>query len=83
MSSPVPHSTEYRTDFEHARNGSFQTLDLEHRTESRRPLDQPPDATTDTDEDGGRRRRRQTKTKTDSLWGERNGSSLTADDTSE
>ena len=38
--------------------------DEEYRTNSRRPLDQPPGTTTETDKDGGRRRRRQTKTET-------------------
>ena len=55
------------TNLEHARHGGFQTLDVEHRTDSRRPLDQPPGTTTGTDEDGDRRkraRRRQTKTET-------------------
>ena len=50
----VPHSTEYRTNLEHARHGGFQTLDVEHRADSRRPLDKPPGATTESDEDGGR-----------------------------
>ena len=52
------HSTEYRTHSEQARHGGFQTLDVEHRTDSRCPLDQPPGATTENDEDGDRRRRR-------------------------
>ena len=65
MSSLVPLSTEYRIHLERARHGGFQTLDGEHRTDSRRPLDQPPDTTTETDEDGGRRRRRRAKTETD------------------
>ena len=47
----------------HARHGGFQTLDVDHRTDSRRPLDQPP-TTTGTDEDGDGRYRRQTKTET-------------------
>ena len=51
MTSQVPHSTEYRTHLEHARYGGLQTLDVEHRTDSRRPLDQPPGTTTETDED--------------------------------
>ena len=55
---------EYRTILEHARHGGFQTLDVEHRTDNRRPLGQPPAAMTETDEDGGRRRRRQ-KTEAD------------------
>ena len=53
------------TNCEHARHGGFQTLDVEHRTDSRRPLDQPPGTTTETDEDAGKRRRGQTKTETD------------------
>ena len=65
MSSPVPLSTEYRTNLEHARHGSFQTLDVEHRTDSLYLLDQPPGSTTETNEDEFRRR----QTKTDSLWG--------------
>ena len=64
MSSPVPHSTVYRTNLECARHGGSQTLAVEHQTDSRRPLDQPTGTTTETDEDGGRRRRRQTKTGT-------------------
>ena len=39
------------TNLEHARHGGFQTLDVEHRTDSRRPLDQPPGTTTESDED--------------------------------
>ena len=50
----VPHFTEYRTNLEHARHGGFQTLDVEHRADSRRPLDKPPGTTTESDEDGGR-----------------------------
>ena len=46
--------------------------DEEYRTNSRRPLDQPPGTTTETDKDGGRRRLRQSKTKTVSLWGRAN-----------
>ena len=38
--------------------------DEEYRTNSRRPLDQPPGTTTETDKDGGRRSRRQRKTET-------------------
>ena len=64
MSSPVPNSTKHRTNLEHARHSGYQSLDVEHRTNSRRPLDQPPGTTTETDKDGGRRRRRQTKTET-------------------
>ena len=52
MTSQVPHSTEYRTHLEHARYGGLQTLDVEHRTDSRRPLDQPPGTTTETGKDG-------------------------------
>ena len=55
---------ECRTHCEHARHGGFQTLDVEHRTDSRRPLDQPPGTTTETDEEGDRRRRRRAKTET-------------------
>ena len=54
MSSSVPQFTEYRTQLERARHGGFQTLDVEHQTDSRRPLDQPPGTTTETDEDGDR-----------------------------
>ena len=75
MSSP--HFTEYRTNSERARHGGFQTLDVEHRTDSRRPLDQPPDTTTETDED--RDRRRQTHCGDERSFGR----SLTADDTPE
>ena len=64
MSSPVPHSAEYRTVSEQARHGGSQTIDVAHLTDNRRPLDQPPGTTTETDKDGGRRRRRQTKTET-------------------
>ena len=70
MSSPVPHSTEYRTHLERARHGGFQTLDVEHRI-TERPLDQPPGTTTEKDEDGDRRGRKRAKTeqmKTDPLW---------------
>ena len=45
MSSPRTHS-------ERARHGGFLTLDAEHRTDFRRPLDQPHSTTTETDEDG-------------------------------
>ena len=65
VSSPVQHSTDYSTHLERARHGGFQTLDGEHRTDSRRPLDQPPGTTTETDEDGGRRRQTRAKTETD------------------
>ena len=37
---------------ERARYRGFQTLDVEHQTDSRCPLDQPPGTTTETDEDG-------------------------------
>ena len=82
------HFTEYRTNLKHARHGGFQTLDVEHRIDSRRPLDQLPDTTTETDEDGDRRRRRQTKTETvvgeDRHSGdERSSSSPTAENTLE
>ena len=71
-----PRLTEYRTNLKHARHGGFQTLDVERRTDSLRPLDRPPGTMTGTDEgrrktktetgeDGDRRRRRQTKTETD------------------
>ena len=60
-----PHFTEYRTNLKHARHGGFQTLDVEHRTDSRHPLDHPPGTTTGTDEDGDRRRRRRVNTETD------------------
>ena len=69
MSSPVPHSTEYGTHLERARHGGFQTLDVEHRSNSLRSLHQPRGTTTETGGDGDRRRRRRAKTKTDSLWG--------------
>ena len=65
ISSPVPHSTEYRTHLERARHGGFQTLDAEHRTGNRRPLNQPPSTTTETDEDGHGQRLIRAKTKTD------------------
>ena len=45
------HSAKYSTHLERARHGGFQTFDAEHRTDSRRPLDQPPGTTTETDED--------------------------------
>ena len=78
----------YRTHLERARLSGFQTLDVEHRTDSRRPLDQPPGTTTGTDEDGDRGRRRRAKTKIDededTLYvDERSGSSLTANNTPE
>ena len=46
-----------RTSLEHAHHGGFQVLGVENRTDSRRPLDQPADTTTETDGDGGRWRR--------------------------
>ena len=55
----ISHTLRMRT------HGGFQTLDVEHRTDSKRPLDQPSDNTTGTDEDGDRRRRRRAKTETD------------------
>ena len=87
------HFPEYHTKFKHARHDGFQTPDVEHRTDSRRPLDQPP-GTTGTDEDGDSWRRRRAKTETDEdgdsrrrrqthSGDERSGSSLTADDTPE
>ena len=86
----VPHFTERRTNLEHTRHCDFQTLDVEHRAESRHPLGQPPGTTMETDEDGGRRRRRQMETDEDKggdsrkrtqnhSGDERTGSSLTAD----
>ena len=57
--------TENSTTLKQVRNGGFQTLDVEHRTDSRRPLDQLPGTATETDEDGDRRRRRQAKRETD------------------
>ena len=69
MSSLGSHSTEYRTHLERTRHDGFQTLDVEHRTDSRHLLDQRPGTKTETDEDGDRRRQRRAKTKTDSLWG--------------
>ena len=60
-------STKYRTHIERARYGGFQNLDVEHRTHSRRPLDQPPGTTTETDEGGDRGRRAKTETDEDRL----------------
>ena len=57
------HFPEYHTKFKHARHGGFQTPDVEHRTDSRRPLDQPPGTVMETDED--RDRQRQAKMETD------------------
>ena len=53
-SSPVPLSTEYRTQNADATVVLFCRFcgDEEHRTGSRRPLDEPPDTTTAIDEDG-------------------------------
>ena len=65
MSSPVPYCMEYRTHLECTCHCGSQTLDVEHRTDSRRPLDQPPSTTTETDEDGDRSRWRHVKTETD------------------
>ena len=62
-STNSPHFTEYCTNEKHARLGGFKILDAEHRTDSRHPLDQPPDTTTETDDE--RRRRRRAKTETD------------------
>ena len=60
------HSAKYSTHLERARHGGFQILDLEHKTNSRRALDQPPGTATETDEDEDRRRRhRRAKTETD------------------
>ena len=50
----IPHSTQYHTHWEHARNGGPQNFDAQHRTDSRRPLDQPPGSTTETDKDEDR-----------------------------
>ena len=47
-------STKYRTHIERARHSGFHALDVEHRTDSRRPLDRPPGTTTETDEDKDR-----------------------------
>ena len=68
MTSPVLHSTEYRTHLERVRHGGFQTLDVEHRTKAdtlwtnhlalRRRQ-------TTTEIDGDGRRRRQMKTDED------------------
>ena len=54
------HSTKYRTHFERSRHSGFQTLDVEHRTDNRRTLDQPC-----TWHDGDRRRRAKTETDKD------------------
>ena len=43
-----------RTHLERARHSGFHALDVEHRTDSRRPLDRPPGTTTETDEDKDR-----------------------------
>ena len=92
LTTSSPHFREYRTNLKHARHGGFHNLDVEHRTDSRHPLDQPPGTMTETDEDGDRRRRTKTETDEDGDGGrgrqiqthsvdERSGSSLTADDT--
>ena len=76
MSSPVVSDHTLRNT-EHTRHSGFENFDVEHRTDSRRPLDQPPGTTTemDEDEDGDSRRRRHSHS-----WDERSGCSLTADD---
>ena len=58
LSSPVPQSTEYRTNLKYSRHDGFQTLDVEHRTDSRHLLDQSPGSKTETGKDGDRRRQR-------------------------
>ena len=45
---------EYCRNLEHACHGGFQNFDVEHRTDSRRPLDQPPGTTMETDDDEDR-----------------------------
>ena len=65
LSTSSQHLTEHRTILKHARHGGFQNLDVEHRTDSRRPLDQSPGTTTGTDEDGDRQRQRWANTETD------------------
>ena len=62
LTTSSPNFTEYRTNLKHAHHGGFQTFDVEHRTDSQRPLNQPPGTKTETDEDGDRRRRRRAKT---------------------
>ena len=52
MSSVFSLFTEYHTHLERTRHSGFQTLDVENRIDSRRPLDQTPGTTTETDEDG-------------------------------
>ena len=47
-------SKEYHTRWEHARHGGFQNFDVEHLTDSQRPLDQPPGTTPETDENEDR-----------------------------
>ena len=54
LTTSSPSFTEYRTHLQRAHHGGFQTLDVEHRTDSRRPLDQPPGTTTEADEDEDR-----------------------------
>ena len=44
----------YCTHLECTRHSGFQTLNVECRTDSRHPLDQPPGTTMETDEDGDR-----------------------------
>ena len=71
-----PHFTEYFTNLKHARHGGFQTLDIEHRIDSRRPLNKhltlrQRQTKTEVDEDRDRRRQRQTKTEIDEDWQER------------
>ena len=63
MSSPVPHSTEYRTHLERARRGGFQTLDVDLRITdalwTNHPALRRKKTKTEIDEDGdGRRRNR-------------------------
>ena len=56
MNSPVvSHSTLHGIPHTfYARHGGFQNFEVEHRTDSRRPLDQQPGTTTETDEDEDR-----------------------------
>ena len=65
-----PHFTEYCTNLKHARHGGFQTLDVEHWIDSRRPLNKhltlrQRKTKTEADEDRDRRRQGQTKTEID------------------
>ena len=55
MSSPAVTNYTLRTHWEHARHGGFQIFDIEHRTDSRRPLDQTPGIMTETNEGEDRR----------------------------